>query len=463
MPTGSRSRAPSSARPVHRVPVRRSLFAALRREFPDLAVTEASKGALVAASHLVEELLADAPGPSVLVSGFQRGGHWAVERDRYLALPGTRSVVLFAGEPVPEDAWDVTHLPIRLAASEPLAQEWFVLALGPGIAVVLCGLDGEDPHAGPPPLEEGDRLFEAIWSFDPAIVARAAEVVVEALEESAPEHAPAAREALAGVRPPADPREVAAVADRVISGMLGRLELERRRERDAERRASRATNDFLSRMSHELRNPLNAILGFTQLLELAALPDDDADAVWRIGRAGRHLLDLVNDVLDVTRVTAGELRLAPEEVPVGVLVEEAWLLVDGAARNRGLRVDLAGGLAARTAVRVDRRAAIQVLVNLLSNAVKYTSPAGRVTVRARTVDRWVGVDVVDSGPGLTEEELGRIFVPFERLDVRPEAPEGVGLGLSLARAMAEELGGGIDVRSTPGAGSTFTLRLPRAG
>jgi DICT domain-containing protein len=144
---------------------------------------------MVLTSHLIEELVAEAPERCVLLSGFQHGRHWAVERDRYLELAGGNDVIaVFAGEDPPA-TWDVEHVGIRLDDGNPLTQEWFVLALGPGLAVTLCGLDAGTrvPTAGEPPPDDTDRLFEVIWSFDPGVAQGALDVVLGAVAQSAPD------------------------------------------------------------------------------------------------------------------------------------------------------------------------------------------------------------------------------------------------------------------------------------
>lgn len=242
--------------------------------------------------------------------------------------------------------------------------------------------------------------------------------------------------------------------------------------RDEAERASRAKSDFLSRMSHELRTPMNAILGFGQLLELAELSGEDAENVEQILRAGRHLLELINEVLDVVRIESGTLALSIEPVEVGQVLSESLDLVRVAASDRGLTVRTPDRLNGAMVV-ADRQRLKQVLVNLLSNAVKYNREHGliEVTWRPRPPDPtrddapeqgWLRVEVRDTGTGIPAEHLDDVFTPFERLGAEGTGVEGSGVGLSLTRTLVEAQGGRIGVVSELGVGSTFWVDLPAA-
>jgi PAS domain S-box-containing protein len=225
-------------------------------------------------------------------------------------------------------------------------------------------------------------------------------------------------------------------------------------------RANAAKSEFLSRMSHELRTPLNSILGFAQVLELDDLTADQRANVGYIIRAGRHLLSLINEVLDMAQIEAGRLELSVEPVSVEHAVSEAIELVQPLADERGVAVG-ADPPARPIFVLADQQRLLQVLINLIGNAVKY-SPSGAEARVAWTTrgDRAI-IEVRDSGPGVPADELDRIFAPFERLDAASRT-EGTGLGLSLARNLAEAMGGTVTVTSTPGEGSVFTVELPPA-
>lgn len=240
-----------------------------------------------------------------------------------------------------------------------------------------------------------------------------------------------------------------------------RVEAERARE-EAES-ANRAKSEFLSRMSHELRTPLNAILGFGQLLQ--ANVDDPLSGGQRqqldeMLRGGRHLLALINDVLDVARIEAGQLQLSLQPVDLAALAQECLRLVQPMAQDRGVTLALQfDPPAAAWGVTADATRLKQVLLNLLSNAIKFNRACGEVQVRAMAVADDVLLEVADQGPGITPEQLPRLFQAFERLDMEG-AVEGTGIGLSLSRSLVALMGGEIGVRSVPGQGSVFWVRLP---
>jgi signal transduction histidine kinase/AmiR/NasT family two-component response regulator len=231
--------------------------------------------------------------------------------------------------------------------------------------------------------------------------------------------------------------------------------------RDVALKATQAKNAFLSSTSHELRTPLNAVLGFTQLLQMSDLDQEDRDSVERILGAGRHLLLLINELIDIARIESGEFSLSVEPVQVQPLVEETCQLMAPIAAGRSITIGqycLHPGLA----VRADRLRLRQILVNLVSNAIKYNRQGGAVSITYQTdgADR-ATLSVTDTGPGISAVNLERIFIPFERLGAEQSAIEGTGIGLPLARAFAEAMGGELTASSGDGAGSTFSISLPR--
>lgn len=223
------------------------------------------------------------------------------------------------------------------------------------------------------------------------------------------------------------------------------------------RAASDAKNEFLSRMSHELRTPLNAILGFGQLLEMAELGDRERDFVAHISRAGRHLLGLVDEVLDISRVESGHLRLSFEPVRVRDVVDAAVGMVRPIAEARPVSLTVEESPAIDGYVRADRQRFQQVIVNLLANAVKYNRDGGSVTVR---VIRAGLVEVTDTGLGIAPDNLAKVFSPFERLGAEQTGIEGAGLGLALTKHLVEAMEGTIAVESRVGEGSSFRVGLP---
>ncbi len=233
--------------------------------------------------------------------------------------------------------------------------------------------------------------------------------------------------------------------------------------RDDAVRASSAKTAFLSRMSHELRTPLNAVLGFAQLLALDPLTPDQDEAVQHIRTGGRHLLDLINEIVDISRIEAGRLSLGMETVDSAAVLAESVELVGPLARQFEVAVAVADTDPAVSDVHADRQRTIQVLLNLMSNAVKYNRPGGSVRVDCRTgAPGEVAFEVSDTGPGIPEELLPRLFEPFDRLGAENSDVEGTGIGLALADALARAMGGRIEVTTEVGSGSTFVLVLRAA-
>ncbi len=230
---------------------------------------------------------------------------------------------------------------------------------------------------------------------------------------------------------------------------------------DEAERASTAKSEFLSRMSHELRTPLNSVLGFAQLLGMEDLDDQQEEAVGHILRAGQHLLNLIDEVLDIARIESGRVDIAVEPVEMTDVVGDAVDLSRPLAEKRGvaLEVDLQG-CPPTPFVSADRQRLLQVLLNLLSNAVKYNHPLGRVVVSVSVEDGRGLITVADTGPGIAPEDAHRVFQPFDRLGAERSGVEGTGVGLALAKHLVEQMGGLITLESEPGAGATFTVSLP---
>jgi signal transduction histidine kinase/CheY-like chemotaxis protein len=226
-------------------------------------------------------------------------------------------------------------------------------------------------------------------------------------------------------------------------------------------KASQAKNEFLSRMSHEFRTPLSAIMGFSELLALADLDEKQRGWAETIQRAGNHLLRLVDEVLDISRIEAGELPLSVEPIEIGPLFDDVTELVQPIADGRGVTIRPPEITDRSGYVQADNQRLKQVLINLLSNAVKYNREGGevRISVDAVGSDR-MRIAVSDTGPGIDSDSLARLFTPFERLHAGADV-EGTGLGLALSRTLVEAMGGRIEVQSEPGQGSTFTVELGR--
>ena len=226
--------------------------------------------------------------------------------------------------------------------------------------------------------------------------------------------------------------------------------------------ASRAKTEFLSRVSHELRTPLNAILGFAQLLESDQTSLADRRAVTQILAAGRHLLSLINELIDVSRIESGQMPLARERVALAPLLDEVSSMAAVLARQAGVTVERPP-IEQHIAVMADRQRLMQVLLNLVSNAIKFNRPGGHVSLAARAHGDHVEVDVVDDGPGIPMELRPRLFQPFERLQAGAQDAEGSGLGLAIARLLARAMGGDLVLQPADGTGCRFTVVLSAAG
>jgi PAS domain S-box-containing protein len=225
-------------------------------------------------------------------------------------------------------------------------------------------------------------------------------------------------------------------------------------------RANQAKNEFLSRMSHELRTPLNAVLGFAQLLEMEALSPEQQQHVQHILKGGRHLLALINEVLDISRIEAGRLTLSLEPVSVSAVVGEAVDLVRPQAAARDIRLVVQSPWKETIYVRADRQRLKQALLNLLSNGVKYNREGGALTVSCEAVPEGrYRVAVADTGGGIPAAMMSRLFTPFDRLEADARI-EGTGLGLVLSRSLITAMGGTIFVDSVVGQGTTVSIELP---
>jgi PAS domain S-box-containing protein len=228
-------------------------------------------------------------------------------------------------------------------------------------------------------------------------------------------------------------------------------------------RANLAKSDFLSRMSHELRTPLNAVIGFAQLLQLDPLDDEQRESVEQILKAGRHLLELINEVLDIARIEAGTMTMSVEPVHLGSVIAEALSLISPLADDAGVKLVADPSHCSELHVLADQQRLKQVLINLLSNAVKYNRRGGEIAIACKALaGERVEVAVADTGSGMTPEQLERLFEPFERLGAERTAVEGTGLGLPLSQHLTEAMGGALTAESEPGTGTTLRIVLTAA-
>jgi signal transduction histidine kinase/ActR/RegA family two-component response regulator len=232
----------------------------------------------------------------------------------------------------------------------------------------------------------------------------------------------------------------------------------------AAEKASRAKSDFLSNMSHELRSPLNAILGFAQLMDSDAVPQTAShkESTAQILKAGWYLLDLINEILDLALIESGKLLLSLEPIALDEVMRECQTMIEPQAGKYGI------GLTVRHMegpcfVRADRTRVKQILINLLSNAIKYNVAGGSVVMECvvRSPQR-IRISVKDTGLGLSPENMAKLFQPFNRLGQESGVEEGTGIGLVMTKRLVELMGGVIGVDSTPGVGSVFWVELIRA-
>jgi signal transduction histidine kinase len=226
--------------------------------------------------------------------------------------------------------------------------------------------------------------------------------------------------------------------------------------------ASQHKSEFLANMSHELRTPLNAIIGFSEVLGermFGELNEKQEEYLKDIHASGQHLLSLINDILDLSKIEAGRMELELADVDLPQAIQNAVILVRERALRHGLTLEQS--IDPRLGeIRGDERKIKQVLLNLLSNAIKFTSEGGRVGVRAAPVGGNVEVAVSDTGVGIAPEHLEAVFEEFRQVGTAEKKAEGTGLGLALARRFVELHGGRIWVQSQVGAGSTFTFTIP---
>jgi signal transduction histidine kinase len=226
--------------------------------------------------------------------------------------------------------------------------------------------------------------------------------------------------------------------------------------------ASQHKSEFLANMSHELRTPLNAIIGFSEVLADAMfgeVNEKQAEYLGDIQESGRHLLSLINDILDLSKIEAGRMELEPADFDLPGAIDNALTLVRERAGRRGIalgrEIDERVGM-----IRGDERKVKQVVLNLLSNALKFTPEGGRIDVRATVSEGTAEVSVADTGVGIAPEDQEAVFEEFRQVGTADKKVEGTGLGLALSRKFIELHGGRIWVKSEVGTGSTFTFTLP---
>jgi two-component system cell cycle sensor histidine kinase PleC len=219
-------------------------------------------------------------------------------------------------------------------------------------------------------------------------------------------------------------------------------------------------------MSHELRTPLNAIIGFSEIMESAMFgplgSDKYREYCGDIRESGKYLLDVINDILDMSKIEAGRIRLDLEELDLERILADSMRVVSGRAQDKNLTVR--AEIAPEVRFMADRRAVKQIALNLLSNAVKFTPDGGRITVRGRASAGSVMFAIEDTGIGITKQALAKLGRPFEQVESQlTKSHQGSGLGLAIAKSLCELHGGTMRIRSTPGVGTIVLVRLPIEG
>jgi PAS domain S-box-containing protein len=228
--------------------------------------------------------------------------------------------------------------------------------------------------------------------------------------------------------------------------------------------ANRAKSEFLSRMSHELRTPLNVILGYSQLLELdQSIGEKPKFNAQEIQKAGKHLLQLIDEILDLSRVESGNIELSIKPVALELVINDGIAWVKDLAKSRRVTIEFDAQACRGVMVRADAIRLKQIILNLLSNAVKYNHEAGTVRINcAQSHSNSINIEISDNGIGISKEQLGNLFKPFNRLGAENSTVEGTGIGLVITKRLIDLMQGNIEVASSLGEGSTFTIRLPAA-
>jgi two-component system cell cycle sensor histidine kinase PleC len=259
-------------------------------------------------------------------------------------------------------------------------------------------------------------------------------------------------------------RQIATIADlRASQQRLAELAEKYAEEKTRAEEANQAKSKFLANMSHELRTPLNAIIGFSEIMESGMFGPLGADKYHEycsdIHGSGQYLLDVINDILDMSKIEAGRIRLDFEDLDLDTLLAEAMRVVSARAQDKQLKV--AARISPDLRLRADRRAIKQIALNLLSNAVKFTPAGGRVTMRARATDHCIVLGIADSGIGIAQDALLRLGRPFEQVESQlTKSHQGSGLGLAISKSLVELHGGRMRIRSSLGKGTLVVVRLP---
>ncbi|GAB6051556.1 hypothetical protein JCM17960_03760 [Magnetospira thiophila] len=336
----------------------------------------------------------------------------------------------------------------------------------------VCNQNYRDMYKKSAPIMEEGRSFEDILRYGiahgqyPEAAGREEDFVTERLQRYAHPGAPFEQQLHDGrwilVNEQLTP-EGDRVGVRTDITQMKRTQLELQQARESAEAANNAKSEFLSSMSHELRTPLNAILGFSQLLESSnrdALNEKQKRQVVHIRKSGEHLLQLINEVLDLAKIEAGNLSITMEPISLSRVVRESLALVQTLADDRDISLQLEDDRSGSRTVMADYTRLRQVLLNLLSNAIKYNNEGGSVVINiGDPQEGFIRLSVTDTGQGIAPEYQDKVFEPFNRLGADVGSVEGTGIGLALTRKMIEHMGGRIGFESPPGAGCTFWIEM----
>jgi two-component system cell cycle sensor histidine kinase PleC len=257
---------------------------------------------------------------------------------------------------------------------------------------------------------------------------------------------------------------MASVADlRISQQRSAELAEKYAEEKTRAEEANQAKSKFLANMSHELRTPLNAIIGFSEIMESGMFGPLGAEKYHEycsdIRGSGQYLLEVINDILDMSKIEAGRLRLDFEDLRLDTLLNEAMRVVAARAEDKTLQVT--ARISPQLRLRADRRALKQVALNLLSNAIKFTPTGGQITVRGRATSHFIMLSIADTGIGIARDALARLGRPFEQVESQlTKSHQGSGLGLAISKSLVELHGGRMRIRSILGKGTVVVVRLP---
>tara|TARA_R110002126_G_scaffold135065_3_gene279188 strand:- start:240 stop:1025 length:786 start_codon:yes stop_codon:yes gene_type:complete len=241
------------------------------------------------------------------------------------------------------------------------------------------------------------------------------------------------------------------------------LNLDYQIEKERAQAANQSKSEFLANMSHELRTPLNAVIGFSEIMKARMFGPLGSEKYEEynddIHASGKHLLGLINDILDMSKIEAGQMQIEREEVNLGPVIDEAVRLITTQAADKFIKIK--HDIDKELHLLADRRAMKQVVLNLLSNAVKFTDDHGKITVRARKVDNAILFSVRDTGIGIPKHALSKIGQPFEQVQKQfSKSKDGSGLGLAISRSLTKLHGGTMRIKSQEGVGTTVSIRIP---